>query len=433
MTKYVIIGNSAGGIGTAEAIRQVDKDGEVVIVSDEPYHAYSRPMISKYVAGETNLAHMLYRSPSFYDDKHLTLLAGNAATRLDVAEKKIELANGEQLTYDRLLLATGGTPFVPRMEGLDRDGVYTFTTLADAERLAQRVGEARRAVVIGGGLIGVSVTEALVKRKLAVTIIELKDHLLNMVLDEQGSLLAEDAVREAGVEILTGCTISSVAGHPQQGGAVASVLLDNGREVPCDLLVVAIGVVPRVELARQAGLTVNRGIVVDDRMTTSAPDVYACGDAAEAYDFAIRASRPTPVWPNAYLGGRIAGLNMAGRSATYPGGTACNSLNYFGLSLVSAGLLMPPPNDGYQVRTRLEPEGNTYRKIVMKDGRLVGLIYVGDIDRAGIAFGLMREDADVTEMAEKLLADDFGLISLPHKLRKARLEGRLNGAYAKPQ
>ena len=429
--KYVIVGNSAGGIGGAETIRQLDREGEITIVSDEPFPAYSRPMIAKYVAGETTLEHMLYRPASFYEKNRVELITGVAATRLDPAGKTLALADGREVPWDKLLLATGGTPFVPRMEGLNREGVCTFTTLADAQRLAGYVAGARRAVVIGGGLIGLSVAEALVKRQLAVTIVELKDRILNVMLDEEGSRLADAAVRRAGVEVLTGRTVASVVGRPQNGGAVVSVFLDNGREVPCDLLVVAIGVVPRVELAREAGLAVKRGIAVDERMATSAADIYACGDAVEAYDFALGAARPTPIWPNAYIGGRTAGFNMAGRPATYPGGTACNSLNYFGLSLVSAGLV-DPPGDGYAVLTRAEPERGLYRKIIMKDGRLVGMVYVGPIDRAGIAFGLMREGVRVDGFADQLIADDFGLISLPHELRKARLEGRSNGKHAQP-
>lgn len=431
MTRYVIVGNSAGGIGAAEAIRQIDRLGEITIISEEPYPAYSRPMISKYVAREVTFEAMRYRPATFYADHNIRLMAGAIARRIDRAAKTVELAGGETLAYDKLLLATGGVPFVPKMEGLDRDGVYTFTTQADAERLVDQVGGARRAIVIGGGLIGVSVAEALVKRGVAVTIVELKDRILNMILDEEGSRLASEAVRRAGVEVLTNTTVASVAGHGSSGGKVASVLLDSGREVPCDLLIVAIGVVPRTELAREAGLAVNRGIVVDERMATSDPDIYACGDASEAYDFALGAARPTPVWPNAYLGGRVAGRNMAGVATIYPGGTACNSLNYFGLSLVSAGLVVAPEGDGYRTLTRLEPENGLYRKIILKDGKLAGVIYVGDVSRAGIAFGLMREGAEIGNgLAARLLADDFGLISLPDAMRKVRLEGKLNAAYA---
>ncbi|MCL5109393.1 MAG: FAD-dependent oxidoreductase [Chloroflexi bacterium] len=427
--RYVIVGNSAGGVGAAEGIRQVDREGQITIVSDEPYPAYSRPMISKYLAGEADLAHMLYRPADFYAKQGIELLTGTAASALDLQAHTLTLADGRRLAWDQLLLATGGTPFVPRTEGLDREGVFTFTTLDDAKRLAAKLSAARRAVVIGGGLIGISVAEALAKKNLAVSVVELKDRILNMVLDEPASVIAEEAVRRAGVEVLCNTTVASVVGRPQNGGAVVSVFLDNGREVPCDLLVVAIGVVPRTDLAKAAGLKVNRGIVVDEHMATDAPGVYACGDCVEAYDFAADVVRPTPVWPNAYLGGRTAGRNMAGDAAVYPGGTACSSLNYFGLSLVSAGVLLPPANDGFQVLSRVEPERGLYRKLVLRGEQLAGLIYVGDINRAGIAFGLMREGAAVAGFAEELLADGFGLISLPRELRQSRLEGKFNGVH----
>ncbi|MHB1133842.1 MAG: NAD(P)/FAD-dependent oxidoreductase [Chloroflexota bacterium] len=424
--RYLIVGNSAGGIGAVEGIRHVDAEGEITVVSDEVYPAYSRPMISKYLSGDATLESMLYRPAGFYEEQRVNLLVG-VAQALAPESKVLTLADGRQLSYDSLLLATGGTPFVPRLPGLDRPGVHTFTTLDDAKQLAAHLGEARRVVVIGGGLIGISVAEALAKKNLAVTVVELKERILNMVLDEPASALAEEAVRRAGVEVLCNTTVASVVGHPQEGGAVVGVFLDNGREVPCDLLVVAIGVVPRVAVAREAGLKVGRGIVVDERLATSAADVYACGDCTEAYDFAADVVRPTPIWPNAYLGGRTAGRNMAGQETLYPGGTACNALNYFGLSLVSAGVLTPPAGDGYRVLSRQEPERGLYRKVVLRGEQLAGLLYVGEISRAGVAFGLMREGAAVGAYAEQLLEDDLGLISLPRELRRPRLEGKFNG------
>jgi len=186
------------------------------------------------------------------------------------------------------------------------------------------------------------------------------------------------------------------------------------------MVVVAIGVSPRVELVKDSEIKVNRGIVVDGRMATSLPDVYACGDAAEAYDFVYGSGRLTPIWPNAYVGGMVAGHNMAGKDDEYKGGTAMNALNYFGLDIVSAGLVSPPEGEGYEVFTG--GKDGTYRKVVVKDGQLKGMVSIGDIETCGIIFGLMRDGVDVSRFKGLLTGDDFGLIALPRRLRRQRMK-----------
>ena len=190
--------------------------------------------------------------------------------------------------------------------------------------------------------------------------------------------------------------------------------------MPCDLVLVAIGVLPCSELALDAKLEINRGIVVDCHMATTHPDIYACGDAAEAYDFVYGDNRLTPIWPNAYIGGRIAGFNMAGIPTGYRGGTAMNSLNYFGIDIVSAGMPAAPNNDGFEV---ISKQGSgTYQKVILKDNLIVGMISVGDIEKSGIIFGLMRDKVDVESFKQSLLADNFGLAVFPRVLWQERLE-----------
>ncbi|MBI2952711.1 MAG: NAD(P)/FAD-dependent oxidoreductase [Chloroflexi bacterium] len=434
MPEYVIIGNSAGGIGAVEAIREVDKEGSLAIISDEPYPAYSRPLISEYLAGETSLERMLYRSRDFYHENAVEAILGKKVVGVDVDGSFVTLSDGEKIEYGRLLVATGGVPFVPKMEGSDRHGVYTFTTLGDAERMASRLAGVRRAVVIGGGLIGISVTEALTKRGIVVTVVELKDRILNVILDEEGSRIAEEAVRRAGVTIMANSTVTQITGKPGGAPGVHSAVLANGDELPCDLVVVAIGVVPRVDAVVNSAIQRNRGIVVDRHMATSAPNVYACGDVAEAYDYVLDINRLTPIWPNAYLGGRIAGYNMTGRSAIYPGGTGMNSLNYFGLAIVSAGLVMPDGQQGYEVLTERRLEEGVYKKVILRDDVIMGFTFVNDIEKSGILSGLMRDKVDVGGFKQYLIADDFDLTSLPKALRKARLGPRPQpSAGAAPQ
>jgi NAD(P)H-nitrite reductase large subunit len=414
-TRYLIIGNSAGGIGAAEAIRQTDSKSTLTIVSDEPYPAYSRPLISKYLTQERTLEGILFRPLDFYDKNNITFLPGKKVSYLNLGHQTVRLEDGEQIAWEKLLLAVGGKPIFPSMNGSDKRGVFTFTSLDDAKAIDKFLDNTKRAVVIGGGLIGISVTEALIKRGIAVSVVEMKDRVLNTILDQQASLMAEEVLKRAGVEIFAGHTVANIEGR----GTVEKVILDNGDVIPCDLVVVAIGVLPSPELVLDAQLEINRGIVVDRHMTTSHPGVYACGDVAEAYDFVYRENRLTPIWPNAYVGGRIAGFNMAGVKTEYPGGTAINSLNYFGIDIASAGMPTAPSEDGYV--TISKQESNIYQKIILQDNLIMGMIFVGNIERSGIIFGLMRDRVNVESFKQSLLADDFGLAFFPRTLWQERL------------
>jgi NAD(P)H-nitrite reductase large subunit len=420
-TKYMIIGNSAGGIGAAEAIREVDKVGTIAIISDEPYPAYSRPLISEYLAERRPLERMLFRNADFYRKNNIQAVLGKTVEQLNTDAHIVDLDNGKRIAYEKLLVSTGGSPIVPRIDGIEKEGVFTFTKLDDAKAIDQFLGEypkrRGRAVVIGGGLIGVSVTEALVKRGVEVTIVEMKERILNTILDEEAAVLEEETLRQAGVEIITGHTLAKVSSY--WGNAVTSVTLDDEQPIPCELVIVAIGVQPRTELASGTEIKISRGIVVDRYMATSCPDVYACGDAAEAFDFVYGENRLNPLWPNAYLDGRIAGFNMAGVSTEYQGGTAINALKYFGLAVVSAGMVNPPDNS-YELLSK--KYDHSYKKVILKDGLVVGMVFAGDIEKSGIVFGLMKDRVNVDDFKQALVTQDFGLVSLPEEIWRPRVE-----------
>jgi NAD(P)H-nitrite reductase large subunit len=418
-TKYLIIGNSAGGIGAAEAIREVDKAGAITIISDEPYPAYSRPMISEYLAERCPLEKMLYRPADFYEKNGIRAILGEKVAQIDFNERAVKLQSGQIISWQKLLLATGGLPILPRMEGIGLKGIFTFNKLDDARAIDELLNQYTRkvrAVVIGGGLIGVSVTEALVKRGVQVTIVEMKERILNTMLDEEASALEEQALAQARVEIITGHTADRINSY--WPGEATSVSLDDGRLIPCDIIIIAIGVQPRLELISTNSMMTNRGILVDLHMETSVPDVYACGDVAEAYDFIYRKLRLNPVWPNAYMGGSIAGLNMAGVQAEYLGGTAINAMKYFGVNILSAGMVTPP-DDSHE--TVSERHGDIYKKVVLKDGMIVGMVFAGDIEKSGIVYNLMKDRVNVDSFKEALVANDFGLASLPEEIWRARL------------
>lgn len=437
-TKYLIIGNSAGAIGAIEAIRQTDKVNAITVVTDEPYPAYSRPLISEYLAEKCPLERMLYRPAGFYAAGNVHIKYSVRVLRIDPENRTALLDNGKQIGWEKLLLATGGSPIIPATKGAKSKGVFTFTTLDDAKMIDSNLGNVSDAVVIGGGLIGLSVTEALVKRGVKVTIIEMKDRLLNTMVDIDTSAMVAAAINTAGVNIIVNHTVTEIKGDEK---TLSGIILENGEQIPCGMVVLAIGVRPRLELTAGTEIKVNRGILVDRFMATSVPDIYACGDVSEAYDFIYEENRVTPIWPNAYSGGRTAGFNMAGVPVEYYGGASMNSIKYFGLSITSAGMVMPPDDSylqdraylrdrSYEVLSRKDETG--YRKVILKDGRVMGMLCTGDIERSGILLSLIREKIPAGSFKNRLVARDFSLISLPENIWRPKLALQGDARKASP-
>jgi NAD(P)H-nitrite reductase large subunit len=418
VSKYVIVGASAAGIGAVEAIREVDPVGTITMISEEPCPQYSRPMISDLVSGKANFEKMMYRDDQFWQKNEVQALTGRTAVSLNLADKYVVLDKDDHVNFEKLLIATGGKPFVPKIEGADKDGVFTFTTLSDAEHLLAKVENATSAVVIGGGLIGVSVTEALVKRGLKVTMVELKDTSLSLILDPTASEMVENVIRNAGVTIVTGQSVQRVTGKTEDDNIVGGAVLTNGEQVQCNLVIIAIGVIPRMKLVSGTDVKTNRGILVDRFMRTNVSDVYASGDVAEAYDFVFDENRLLPLWSLAQLEGKVAGYNMAGKKADYPGGTAMSALKYFGIPIISIGIANPKEDDAYEILTEHDPERTLYKKIVLKDNVIVGITLVNDIEQAGVLFHLMKNSANVKRFKQELLSEDFCLATVPRSLRR---------------
>ncbi len=420
MAKYVIVGASAAGLGAVEAIREVDTNGTITVITDEMCSHYSRPMISDFVSGKADMKKINCRTTEFWKENNVEALVGKKATSLNLTEKTVQLESGEKVAYEKLLLATGGKPFVPKTDGSDKEGVFTFTTIEDAQRIAAKIDaiKAKAAVVIGGGLIGISVTEALLKRGLKVTMVELQDKILSLLLDTKGSDIVEAVVKKAGVNVVTGQSVQKILGKPDNDGVVGGVILTKGGQVVCDLVIMAIGVIPRTDLVVGSAVKTNRGIIVDNLMQTSVPDVYASGDVAEAYDFIINQNRTLPLWPLAILEGQVAGYNMAGKTTTYGGGTNMSSLKYFGIPIVSIGLANPKDDPTLELLTTQDVEHNVYKKLVLRSNLIVGITLVNSIERAGILFYLMKNAINVKKFKQELLSDEFSWANLPVGLQR---------------
>ena len=411
---YVIIGNGAAAVGAVEGIRRTDKENPVTLVSNEPYRAYGRPLISNLLSGKIKEADIYLRAENFYELWGVKPLLGKKATAIDLENKRVFLEDGDAVPFDRLLIATGGIPFIPPIRGKDGSGVYTFTTLDDAKKLAARVGKVKKAVVVGGGLIGLKAAEGLNDRGVKVTVVELADRILSSAFDRQAGDIIERRLREVGLEIILNNSVEEIV---RVRGRVKGVALKSGEMVEASDVVIAIGVVPNKAIVEGTRIITNRGALTDEYMETNVAGVYAAGDVVEPTDLLLGQRRVTPIWPNAYIQGKFAGMNMAGSRKSYGGSIPMNSIEFYGIPTVSIGV-SNPPDEGYEVRTSGDPAENVYRKIVFKDDRLVGAVLVGRIEKAGVLTGLIADRVDVGAFKDELLKEDFGFVRIPVETRR---------------
>ncbi len=413
---YVVVGNSAAAINACDAIRSLDPDGSLALFGEEKRRCYSRPLISYLVMGTVDEKGMYYRPPDYYRRRKIDFHAGSKVEAVDPERRCLETSDGERYKWRRLLLATGFRPFMPPVEGLEEAMYLTFVSWDDARTMLRLTSRPLRSLVMGAGLIGMKAAEALHSRGCEVVVVERMDRVLPLALDETASEMVAARCRESGIEILTGRSVSRVAAR---GGYRGTAVLDDGAELDFDLLVVAVGVRPRTELAEVAGLRCEGGIVVDEHQRTSEPDVYAAGDAVVAYDLVRGEPTVNALWPVAALQGKYAGLNMAGKEAPYPGGNSMNAVEFFGLPVLSAGVVNPP-DASYEVLIRRGEDGD-YRKAVIRGDVLVGMLVAGKIERAGILTSLIQERANVRRIKGFLLEEGFGHIHFPRSMREERI------------
>ncbi|MBU7008416.1 NAD(P)/FAD-dependent oxidoreductase [Phosphitispora fastidiosa] len=415
---YVIIGNSAAAVGAVEGIRQVDREGRITVISDEPYHTYSRPLISYWLAGKVAEDKMMFRKENFYEINNVNSMLGSRVRRIDFEDRKVELEDGTVVPYKRLLVAAGGKPVIPPVDGLDKEGVFTFIKLNDVKEIKHAAAAGKKkAVVIGAGLIGLKAAEALNRLGIDVTVVELANRILPAILDEESAQMVQGYLEGTGIKFILNNSVSKVIGDAE----VTGVTLRDETVVKCDMLVVAIGVRPNTGLV-EGRVSVNRGILVNEKMETSLDGVYAAGDVSEGFDISSGANRVLPLLPNAYLQGEAAGRNMAGVETIFNGGLAMNAIGFGDLPMLTAGIVKPDSEE-FEILVNADPETCSYRKIILKDNKIVGYILLNKVDRAGILTGLIKEKTDITPFKERLMSPGFGYVDFPEADRKARLSG----------
>jgi len=412
--RYLMIGHSFASTFAVEAIRRVDRQGEIVIVGDEPHRLYSRAMLHELLGGMVDERFCWLRSEDWAERYSVRLALGRRAESLDVASRTVKLDDGQELQFDKMLIACGGRPFIPPgIEGLDRfEHVYTFTRLDDAYRLREAVRGAENVVVLGAGLIGLQCAEGLRHLGVQVEVVELADQVLPAVLDRQAAELIRDELLAEGIGLHLSDSVSELLGLER---VLEAVRLKSGKRLPCQVFVVAVGVRPNVGWLDGSGIEIDRGILVDEHLQTNVEGIYAAGDCAQGLERISGSRMVLPTIPVASKQGLIAGYNMAGLERKYDGEIPLNAMQFGRLQVISYGYV----RDAEEVEAirYFDEQRKVYRKVVLRNGRVVGALLVRAIDRAGLYRQLINRAVDVSGMKERLVSLDFGVGGLPRSLR----------------
>lgn len=419
----VVLGNSTAAIAAIESYREIDETSNITIVSKEAWTApYSRPLIAEYLSGEKTYEEILYRPETFYEEKKITILNDLEAVQIDSESQVVQLNDGQNICYDRLLIATGSTPTCLNIPGIQREGIHSFWTLEDAQQIAKSVKVNETAVVAGAGLVGLSAAHALSMLGLKVVVVELLNQILAQNLDITAAQIVQMYMGKQGLIVLTGRGIQEIRGDGENGN-VTGVILDDGRQIPCELVIMCTGVRPAINFLKDSRIRTASGVLVNNYLQTSEPNVYAAGDVAQPYDPVFREHRMVANLGNAREQGRIAGKNLAGDKREYKGGIAMVAMRYFGIPWISVGAISCPRTKCHEiVGLHSEMEG-IYEKLLIENGTLLGAILVGDITQGGILTNLIRNGTKLGTVVQSLADRGQFYARLREQLFQSEMEG----------
>ncbi len=415
--KYVIIGASAAGLAAAEAVRKYDAQGTVTVLTEEEYMPYSRPSISYYLKGKVKESNMTLRKPAFYKEKKMDVITSSKVTAIDT-EKKIVKAGRKNYPYDKLCLCTGSKPFVPPMDNVEgKANALTFLDLKATKAIKTLANDKTRAVVIGAGLIGMKAAEGLVKICKSVDVVELAPRVLPSILDAKSAKQVKKHLENNGIRFHLENTVVKAS---SKGKQITAVTLKDGKKLPCDLLILAVGVRPQTELAEKTGLEVNRGIITDtETMQTSNPDIYAAGDCCVSTDMLDGSKKIIALWPNAVQQGNVAGAQMAGADVTVGGTYSVNAIDFFGLRICTCGLINA---QGEQYSDKIRQDGDVYKRLVFEGDKLVGYVLINSSVNAGMYTNLISNKISLDTIQGDIM-DNPSIFMFDKDTRITKLRG----------
>jgi nitrite reductase (NADH) large subunit len=388
----VVVGN---GMAAARLIDELAKVAlgryAIAVIGDEPRLAYNRVLLSSVLAGETAAHDIELKPAAWWRDRGVTLKYGCLATEIDVGRHELKIANEESIAFSKLVLATGSTPLRLNVSGADLAGVHTFRDCRDVDLLLTLAAQKQRVVVIGGGLLGLEAAYGLAKAGAPVTLVHLMDRLMERQLDAPAAELLKCLVERKGVKVLLNANTARLLGETR----VEGIELSDGRRIDADAVIFAAGIRPNIPLAKDAGIPVNRGIIVDDVMQTGAPDIFALGECAEHRGICYGLVEP------AYEQAHVLAQHLAGRAAVYGGSVVATNLKVSGVSVFSAGDFMGM--DGSETIVLSDIRHGTYKKLVISDGRLTGAVLVGAVGDALWYLELIRNREPIARIRKDMM------------------------------
>ena len=400
MAHYIIVGNGIAANTAAETLRKFEPGSSIRMFSHEKHSFYYMPALPEFLSGEKDVKGMTLHNAQWYTERKIDLHVSTAIAAIDPAKKTVTTAGNDTYEYDKLLLATGGYSFVPPITGADSPGVYSLRTLADAETIRKEAAHAKKLVLIGGGLLGLEAGNGLRKAGLGVTVVEFFPRLLPRQMDVAGAAILQQQLESMGFTFYLGASTQEIV---REGNGL-TVNLKSGEKIAADMVLVSAGVRPVTDLAKQAGLEIDKAVKVNDSMETSAADVYAAGDCIEHRGVFYG------IWPASMEQGRIAGANMAGGSEVYAGTLPANKLKVVGIDLAAAGDI--DADNKLEAEVYCDPGKGLYRKFVIDNNRLVGAILFGDTRGSDAVMSAIKDKKDVSACRAQLAGHGFDFAQL---------------------
>jgi len=394
--RVIIVGNGLAGTIAAKTLREMDKNVEIDIFTEEKYNYYPRPNLIEFLAGKLSFEKIFAFPEKWYAEQNMNVQLEKPVTRILPDSKEVEIVGGIKEKYEFLILASGSLAFVPPIKGVEKQGVFTLRTLDDAFSLIEYTKSSRRVTVIGGGLLGLETARAIKSRGVDVEVVEFFSHLLPRQLDEQGASLLKDQIEEMGIGIHLGLTCEEVLGQEK----VAGLRFKGGQEIRTEVALVAAGVRPNVRIAQDAGLETDRGLIVNDYLQSSRPEILGAGDVTQ------HAGQVYGIIPASFNQARIAAQNALSQKQKYEGTIPSNTLKVVGLDLTSIGTVNPE-DESYEEVRREDREQGVYKKIVLRNGEVCGLISMGTKKGVSEIGRLISQKTNVEKWKHSLLDDDF--------------------------
>jgi len=395
---FLIVGSGPAGIFAAETIRGRDQESPITLVSQDPALAHSPVMVTYWIAGGRPQERLLFRDSSWAERKGVDVKLGCQAVGLDSGSRKLILANGQTISYHRMLIATGSSPISLAIPGVGAKGVASLRSIRDAQTIVGAGARVRQAVIIGGGFIGLKVACHLRERGVGVTVLEKEPKLAPRMLDRRASHVIANELRKGGIRVEADVEVAEIL---TEGEWVTGVRLKDGRVFSTQGIIQAVGVRPNAEFLADSGIDLQGGVLVNERMETNVSGVYAAGDVVMTIDSITSERGNNATWPAAARQGAVAGWNMAGGDRTYIHNFPLNAITLFGLRVMAVG--HPYHEEGAGVDVFKEEGALSYRKMVMRAGRVIGFILIGDVSGAGFLLSLMKRKAEIPHDPLELL------------------------------